>query len=154
MSETALPKGYTQDWLARASLEERHTAWRNAREKGGPQGEAIAAFISQSGLAYTPRGYLALDDPRVVRLHDIINSPDGVRACEAAVAAGQPALAGVDGLIQKALGPDYCGENGTTQTAGDYVANMMRPRGWIDAGQKPMPEGSVAKSARFFKRKA
>jgi hypothetical protein len=148
-----LPKWFTPEWLEKSTLEQRHTAWRNAREKGGPEGDALAEAIKASGLPYVPPGYLSMDDPRVIRMHEIVNSPDARKRCQAAVEAGQPALAGVESDLQSALGPDYCGENGATMTAGAFVAEVMRSQGYVDAGQRQMPEGSTAKTARFFTRR-
>ena len=148
-----LPKWFTPEWVANSTLEQRHNAWRNAREKGGPEGKALAEAIENTGRPFTPAGYLSLDDPRVVQMHGIINSPGGRAKCIAAVEKGLPGLAGVEADIQAALGPDYGGHNGTTQTAGDFVANMIRSQGYVDDGQRKMPEGSTAKTARFFKRR-
>lgn len=148
-----LPPWFTAEWLASATTERRHTAWRNARDKGNDVGHALADAIENSGLPYTPRGFLTLDDPRVLKMSEIINSPEGHRKCIEAVQSGLPALAGVETDIQAAIGADYGGTNGTTMTAGDFVAKMIRSQGYIDAGQRKMPAGSTAKTARFFRLK-
>lgn len=61
-------------------------------------------------------------------------------------------MAGVDPMLSAALGSQYGGHD-TTSWAGTLVAEVMAEAGYIQTRKKPMPEGSVAKTAAFFERK-
>ena len=53
-------------------------------------------------------------------------------------------------MLNEALGVDYRGGNMATVTAGSLVGELMRSLGYKKVGQKPMPPGSVAKSASLW----
>lgn len=148
MSADELPKWFSLEKFAAMPIEQRYSTWRNAKESDRPGATALVEAIESSRIDYTPPGQLTRDDPRCVRMYDIIN--EGREKCIGAVAEGLPALAGVERDLQAGLGADYRGENGATNWAGFFVAEMIRSCGYVDAGQRNMPPGSTAKSARFF----
>ena len=145
---------YTEEKLASFSVSKRHELYKNAlveRANGNPEAQKIIDLLISSGLPYSESGGLSADDPVTIKIWGIVNSGDGIAAMKSAVAKGLPPMAGVDPLLSAALGVDYGGHNTATATAGDFVANKMRQLGFKDTGkQRDMPQGCVAKSARFF----
>ncbi len=145
-----LPGGWTLQKLKAKTPEERHNVWRNAMARKTPEGLALAQFIEASGLAFAPSGGISMSDPRVLEMRGIIDSPEGRDACVAAVKAGRPALAGVEPLIVAQMGARYGSFSQMTLTAGGIVGEIMPSLGYRKEGQRPMPPGSVAKTAAFW----
>jgi hypothetical protein len=63
---------------------------------------------------------------------------------------GKPALCGVEPLLTKELGDQYGPHDQGTMNAGYIVGELMRYRGYRDAGPRPCPKGSVEKTAMFW----
>ncbi|WP_426039935.1 hypothetical protein [Brevundimonas sp. DC300-4] len=145
-----LAGGWTLEKLQAKTPEERFNVWTNARAKGTPEADDLAAFIESSGLNYTPTGGISMSDPRVIEMREIIESPAGQAACLAATAGGLPALAGVEPMIVERMGVRYGQFSMMTVTAGSIVGGMMLSKGYTIESQKKMPEGSVAKTAAFW----
>jgi hypothetical protein len=103
-----------------------------------------------AGLPFSDDACLTLDDPITVKMHEIINSKEGRAAAIAATQVGLPAMAGVDPLLQVALGVDYGPHNMGTATAGGLVGELMTSLGYRNTGQKELPAGCVAKTAAMW----
>jgi hypothetical protein len=145
-----LPAGWTLEKLQAKTPEERFNAWSNARGKGTPEALRLVRFIQDSGLDYHPSGGISLSDPRVIEMKEIIESPEGRKACLEALAEGLPALAGVEPLIVAQMGARYGAFSQMTLTAGGLVAEVMTALGYRKAPARKMPPGSVAKTAAFW----
>lgn len=153
MENDKLAGGWTRAKLAALTSVERHNVWKNCRTKGTPDTMALAAVIEDLGLPYSDPAALKNDDPVTIKIHEIVNSPAGRAACIKATEQGLPAIAGVDAMLNAALGVDYRGENMATHTAGSIVGELMRSQGYVHAGQKALPPGCVAKTGAFWKRR-
>jgi hypothetical protein len=152
MTET-LAGGWTLEKLKAQTPEQRYNLWTNARRIGTPEALKLALFIESSGLNYAERGGISMTDPRVIEMWEIINSPGGRRACVEANDKGLPALAGVEPLIIAKMGERYGSFSQMTVTAGSLVAEVMYGLGYKKGPSRPMPEGSVAKTAVIWLRK-
>jgi len=150
MDEELLAGGWTKTKLTAKTAEERHAVWKNARTKGTPEALALVRVIEELGLPYSDPAALKMDDPVTIKMHEIINSPAGRAACIKATSEGLPAIAGVDSMLNATLGVEYRGGNMATHTAGALVGEMMRSQGYLHGGQRPLPEGSVAKIGAFW----
>lgn len=147
---TPLAGGWTLEKLQARTAEERFNVWSNAKTKGTPEADELASFIESSGLDYAPSGGISMSDPRVLEMRDVIESSEGQAACLQATTNGLPALAGVEPLIVERMGDRYGRFSMMTVTAGSIVGELMLGKGYKIAGQKKMPEGSVAKTAAFW----
>lgn len=143
---------WTNEALAALAQEDRHTVWTHAKKGGHTD---LIKRIEESGLPYgDPKG-LKLDSFVGREMEIIIFSQAGRDAGVAATLNGHPALALIEPLLVAALGKAYTQQKGATEQAGYLVANMMENNGYIKTETKrKMPEGSVAKTAEFFKRKS
>ena len=142
--------GWTLEKLAARSAEERYTVWRNALKQGTPEAMQLAQFIEASGLDFAEKGGISMSDPRVLEMRDIIESPEGRKACIDAVAKGLPALAGVEPMIVAKMENRYGAFSQMTVTAGSIVGELMPTLGYRISGQRKMPAGSVAQTAAFW----
>ena len=142
-----LAGGWTLAKLQARSSEDRFNIWENARRQGTEAALTLAKFIEDSGLDYAPKGGISMSDPRVIEMNDIITSKDGRKACVAAADSGRPALAGVEPLIKNQMGSRYNSGSQITVTAGSLVGMLMYSLGYAKGPPRPMPEGSIAKSA-------
>jgi hypothetical protein len=147
MMEGTLAGGWSFETLQAKSAEERFTVWENARRIGSPEALELARFIEASGLEYAPTGGISMTDPRVLEMDEIITSQEGRVACLSAVEQGSPALAGVEPLIRERMGSRYGGFSQMTNTAGTLVGLLMYSLGYEKGPSRPMPAGSVAKTA-------
>ena len=145
-----LAGNWTRAKLRGKTAAERYTIWEHAKRKATPDTLHLAATIEALGLPYGPDGGISMDDPRVLEMRDIIESPEGREACLEKTRAGQPALAGVEPMLVKAMGARYGGFSQITVTAGSIVGELMRSEGYDVVGQRKMPPGSVAKTAAIF----
>ncbi len=147
-----MAKEWTLERLKAMTAADRHTLYKNACAKAHtPEGAAMKAMIEQAGLPYSDDTSLNWEDPITLKMHEIINSPTGRDAALAATAAGEAAMAGVDPLLQVALGVDYGAHNQGTNTAGSIVAHLMRSLGYQNAGKKALPAHCVAKTAETWR---
>jgi hypothetical protein len=138
---------WTIEKLAAMPVAKRHQLYKNAKKAGGAESLALALLLEQSGLPLSDNTPVRGDDPLVIRMHEIINSDEGVRRMLAAIDGGSPPLAGVDPLIAASLGVDYGKHNETTSWAGQLVWEKMSSLGYKKAGQRSLPDGCVARSA-------
>jgi hypothetical protein len=141
-------KVWTLDELKNISVHDRAEIYRNACRLGHtPEGAALKQLLERAGLPFSEDGCLTMDDPITIKMHEVINSREGRAAAVASVARGEPALAGIDPMLQVALGSDYGSHNMGTTTAGSLVGELMQSLGFKKTGQKPMPPHCVAKTA-------
>jgi hypothetical protein len=110
----------------------------------------IVDLIIGSGLPTKEGGGLCREDPRILKIKELAYSEEGMSAAEQAVREGIPPLAGVDRIIFRELGKAY-GEFDTTDWSGTYVAEMMRSKGYADAGKnKALPKDCIARTGLMF----
>ena len=137
--------------LKRMLPTERQALWQNAKRRiESPEARAIIELIEASGLDYRANESVRLDDAIGRAMQNVIFSPEGRAAALKAAEQGLPALAGVDPLLQAALGANYGKHNEATVQAGYLVANLMRQAGYDDGPSKPLPSGCVAVSGMLF----
>lgn len=148
-----MKKTWTHDELAKLPQERRAAMYDNALRVGGPDGEALAKLIEESGLGYRNPNCPDERDPITRKINDVVCSEKGREAALLAADQGLPAMAGIDPLLQEALGPDYGKHNLTTAIAGDRVAYLMREMGFREDGSRPLPEACKARTAMLFVRK-
>lgn len=145
-------KTWTLEEIAKLPQERRAAMYDNALRVGGPEGTALAKLIEDSGLTYRNPTCPSDNDPIMRRIEEVVFSDEGRKAAITATDQGLPAMAGIDPLLQQALGKNYGKHNLTTATAGDRVANLMREMGFREAGSRSLPNGCVAKTAMLFVR--
>jgi len=108
-------------------------------------------LLENAGLPYSEGACLAMDDPITLKIGDLLNSKEGMKALIATTEAGLPAIAGIDRTLSQTLGVDYRGHNMSTATAGSLVAARMRQLGYRNSGKKgKLPSGSVAMTGEIF----
>ena len=134
------------------TAEARRTLHRNASKLDTEGARLVVKLITENRLLASASGGLPHEDPVVLAMESVITSDEGRAAAKAATDAGLPAMAGVDPLLRKYVGNDY-GSFDTTSWAGTFVAAEMETMGYRQTRKKPMPPGSVAKTAAFFERR-
>jgi hypothetical protein len=143
-----MTKKWTPEELAAMSVHKRADLYANAcRLAHTPDGAALKKEIEDIGLPYSEDACLTMDDPITIKIHEVINSPEGRAAAIAATKDGLPAMAGIDPMLQVALGVDYGAHNMGTATAGGLVGELMTSLGYKKAGSKALPPHCVAKTA-------
>lgn len=153
MSNQIFAGGWTIEKLTALTVQKRHNVWKNARTRSEPDAIELVHVIEELGLPYSDSAALTMDDPVTIKMWEIINSDIGKAACIKATADGLPAIAGVDSLLNDALGIDYRGENMATVTAGSLVGELMRSLGYVRGNQRPLPSGSIAKTGAFWEKR-
>lgn len=143
-----MAKNWTPEELAAMSVHDRANLYRNAsRLAHTPDGAALKKLLEEAGLPFSDDACLTMDDPITIRMHEVINSPEGRAAAVAATKDGLPAMAGIDPMLQVALGVDYGAHNMGTATAGGLVGELMTSLGYKKASSKALPPHCVAKTA-------
>ncbi len=150
MTDKQLPGNYTVEKLKAMEPEKLYTLWKNAKASSVPGAKDLADAIADLGTLSFMEGGMPLDSPAAIQMHEIINSEAGVAACISATDRGEPALAGVDKQIKTALGDEYCAINQGTHTAGHFVGEMMRSKGYAISKRAAMPDGCEAKGAAVW----
>lgn len=146
-----MAKQWSVEELRAMPIHSRHELYKNACRLGHTEtGAALKSLIEASGLPFSDAACLTDDDPITLKMTDVVFSKEGRDAAVQATAAGLPAMAGVDPLLQAALGVDYGAHNMGTATAGDIVGRLMRSLDYKKAGQKAMPPHCVAKTAAMW----
>jgi hypothetical protein len=146
-----MAKQWTLDDLKLLSVRDRADLYKNACRLGHtPQGASLKRLCEEAGLPFSEDGCLTQDDPIYIKMHEIIYSKDGRDAAVAATKVGLPAMAGIDALLQVALGVDYGPHNMGTATAGGIVGELMHSLGYRKVGQRPLPANCVAKTAAMW----
>ncbi len=141
--------GWTKEQIEALSPEKRETLFDNARAKGTPEAQQIIDIMIEHDLLVRSGGGLPRDHPTIQTIEEVIRSDEGRAAGKEASDQGLPAMAGVDHMLTAELGARY-GDHDTTSWAGTLMAEVMNEAGYVQTKKKPMPEGSVAKTAAFF----
>jgi hypothetical protein len=146
-----MPKQWTIDDLEALSVHDRATLYKNAtRLAHTPEGAALRQLLQEAGLPFSEEGMLAANDPITLKMHEIIFSPEGRAAAVAATKASMPALAGVEPMLQEALGVDYGPHNGGTVIAGSFIGELMTSLGYLKNGRKSLSPSCKAKTAAMW----
>lgn len=140
---------WTKEKIEDLPPEKREALFNNARAKGTEEAQMIIDLMVEHDLLITSGGGLPREHPTIQEMEEIIRSDIGRKAGKEASDQGLPAVAGVDHMLKEALGDRY-GKHGTTTWAGFLMAEVMNEAGYVETRKKPMPEGSVAKTAAFF----
>tara|TARA_R110002073_G_scaffold31592_1_gene96759 strand:+ start:737 stop:1210 length:474 start_codon:yes stop_codon:yes gene_type:complete len=150
MTSDQLPGKLTIEKLEQMTVKERENLWINARSKDTEEANFLVTVIESLGLPYSEDGGMKLNSPIAIKMRELIDSREGRRRCIEATKNDMPALAGLDKELNELLGVDYRGGNAATQTAGYFVGEVMRSLGYTIKDRRPMPPGSVAKTAAFW----
>jgi len=142
---------FTVAQLKSMSAEQRATLYRNAVKVGTSDARAIIDQMLEHNLLVNHTGGFPHEHPVILRIEEIVRSPEGKAAAKQAADNGLPALAGVDPMLREALGDDYSGLFDTTSWAGTFVADEMRKLGYKQDGERPL-KYCVAKSGAFFRK--
>ena len=143
-------KEWSDDELRGYTNQQIQNLFRRAKELShDPDAEKLANQIVRLDLLKDDSGGLPFDHPIMVEIADICSLPEAVDEAVHAAEKGLPPLAGMEHRIVEALGDKY-GTHYTTHHAGRCIADEMMARGWVKSTQKPMPEGTVARSATTF----
>jgi hypothetical protein len=149
-----MAKEITVEALRGMTVHKRHALYKNACRLGHTaEGAALKKMIEEAGLPYSEAAALRGDDPITLKMHEIIWSPAGKQAALAATEAGEAAMAGIDPLLQIALGSDYGAHNMATNRAGVITGELMQSLGYRQRAQIPLPANCVAKSATAWVRR-
>lgn len=141
--------GWTKERIEALPPAKREALFDNARSKGTPEAQQIIDLMLEHDLLVRAGGGLPRDHPVIQEMEEIIRSDEGRKAGKQASDQGLPAMAGVDHMLMKALGSQY-GSHDTTSWAGTFMAEVIAEAGYVQTSRKPMPAGSVAKTAAFF----
>jgi hypothetical protein len=119
----------TELQLLAMTPEQRMTVRSRAVKLGGPIGNATVALIDSLNLPLSSGG-ISKDHPLYREMQEIVWSAEGKAAAVHTVEEGLPALAGIDPLLQKAMGDRYGREYQGTMNAGYIVCELMRFLGY------------------------
>lgn len=148
-----MPKQITAEQIASYTVNERHALYRNCLERiENPEAVRLVELIVQSGLEYRKTKEIAHGDPEMRAIEIIANMTANEPLMLDAIARGIPPLQLLEPQIVAKLGADYNGKNGGTIAAGYLIAKRLYALGYEKAQSKPMPPGSVAKTAATFKK--
>lgn len=143
-----MAKKWTLEELMGMSVHQRAELYKNASRLGDtPEGAELKSQIETAGLPYSDDAALKGDDPITLAMIKVVYSPEGREAAITATKAGEAAMAGVDPLLQVALGVDYGPHNMGTVRAGEIVGALMRSLGYKKGPIKDLPPHCVAKTA-------
>ena len=143
-------KAPTDKQLKAMSPEDRMTVRNRAARLDNEIGRSTVALIDSLDLPLSSGG-MAADHPLYREMQEVAWSAEGKAAAVAAVARGQPAMAGVDPLLQKAMGERYGRDYQGTANAGYIVGEVMRFLGYKKVGEAVLPGGCVAKTAATWR---
>lgn len=144
----------TPEKITAMSTDDRTTLYANCmRAANSADAIAIVEMIVASGLPYAGKKQISHGDPEMRAIEIIVNSPSNEPALLDAVSKGTPPLASIEPLIIKKLGAQYSGENGGTVAAGYLIAKRLYALDCEKGPSRPMPPGSVAKTAATFRKK-
>jgi hypothetical protein len=144
-------KSPTETQLRAMTPEERMTVRSNAVRLGGEIGDATVGLIDSLNLPLSSGG-MSEDHPLYREMQKVVWSAEGKAAAIEAVDKGQPAMAGIDPLLQKVMGDRYGREYQGTVNAGYIVGELMRFLGYDKKGEADLPSGCVAKTAATWRR--
>jgi hypothetical protein len=140
---------WTLEKLRNLSLKQREALFDNAREKDTPEAREIISLMVDNDLLVREGGGLPREHPIIQHMEEVIRSDQGRAAARQAAEQGLPAMAGIDPLLQAALGAAY-GHHDTTSWAGTLTAEIMAEAGYVQTRKAPLPPACVAKTAAYF----
>ena len=143
-------KAPTEMQLRAMSPSQRMTVRTNAAKLDNELGRATVALIDSLHLPLSSGG-MSPSDPLYIEMEGIAWSAEGKAAAIAAVAAGLPALAGLDPLLQKSMGSRYGHDYQGRENAGYAVAQVMRHLGYEKTGEAKLPPGCIAGSGATWR---
>lgn len=146
----------TLEQLMAMPLEEFQKLYVNAcrlAAEGNAEAIALKLRMDNSGRPCTNESNINYRDETAREMAAIIWRNESNAAMLESTERGEPALAGIEPTLQRELGDDYRSQNYGTVLAGKVVGERMRALGYVKAGQKPMPPGSVATTAETWKRR-
>jgi hypothetical protein len=107
---------WTLEKLQLLTLKQREALFDNARSKDTPEAREVIAMLVDNDLLVREGGGLPRDHRTIQLMEHVIRSDAGRTAAKGAAEQGLPAMAGIDPLLQAALGGDY-GQHDTTSWA-------------------------------------
>lgn len=140
---------WTLERVRSLTVKQREALFDNARAKDTPEAQQIISLMVDNDLLVREGGGLPREHPTIQRMEEVIRSDEGRAAAKHAADQGLPAMAGIDPLLQAALGAAY-GQQDTTSWAGTLTAEIMAEAGYVQTRKSPLPPGCVAKTAAFF----
>ena len=140
---------WTLEKLRALNLTQREALFDNARAKDSPEARTIISLLVDNDLLVRKGGGLAREHPTIQLMEEVIRSDEGRSQAKRAADEGLPAMAGIDPLLQAALGAAY-GQHDTTSWAGTLTAEIMAEAGYVQTRKAPLPLDCVAKTAAFF----
>jgi hypothetical protein len=147
-----MPVEWTPDKLRAKSPKEIQILYTRASGLDDEAAFKLTEMILDNGLLVGTSGGLPFDHPDMLEIEAICGDPEAVSEALAASESGLPALAGMEYRLINSLGDRY-GPNYTTNHAGRCIKEGMLDHGWMGTVQRPMPVGSIAKSATVFVKK-
>ena len=138
--------------IKKKSPKEIQALYRNAKSKESVEAQNIVSLIIENDLFTEESGGLPFDHPVMLEIEEICALPEAVSEALEAANKGIPPLAGMEYRLVAALGDDYGGHY-TTHHAGRCIGAAMLDLGWKQAGMKPMPKDSVARTATVYVKK-
>jgi hypothetical protein len=144
--------GWTRSKLRERSQNERYAIWKRAKALHSAEGNHLARAIELLGLPYAEPEALIGDDPLLMKMKEIMASPEARSAAIESTLDGLPAMAGIDSLLHEKLGEDYRLNEAAPPTAQRLVAELMSGLGYVEAGVKDLPGRHVARTGVFWKR--
>ncbi len=140
---------WTKERLEALTHKQTNILYENAMKNGSEEAEGILELIARHGLLERLGGGHERTHRVVQAIEKLVRSEAGVQAAVQAAEGGEAPMAGVDPLLQEAVGPDY-GHRDTTVWAGWAVKEEMEAVGWRHEGRKKLPANCKAKTAAFF----
>jgi hypothetical protein len=138
---------YDDDTLISYPADKIRNLFANCQRSDSDDARVILDQIERLGLLTKSMEGMRMSDPTFIRMEEIINSEEGTAAIKAAIARGEPGLAGIEPVIVAELGDRYGARDMGTVNAGWLVGQLMMSAGYNKGPARKMPPGSVAKSA-------
>ena len=144
-----MPMPWTLERLKELSTVKLESLFRNALANPGTDADEVVELVLANDMLPRVGGGLKRSHPYIQKIESICRSDAGNAAAVAAAETGEAPMAGVDPLLEEALGAPY-GNYDTTGWAGSFVAEEMEALGWRRQGRKNLPPTCVAKTAALF----
>lgn len=140
---------WTLEKLQALPLNKREALFDNARSLDTPEAREVISLLVDNDLLVREGGGLPREHPTIQQMEEVIRSDQGRSEAKRAAELGLPAMAGIDPLLQAALGSVY-GQHDTTSWAGTLTAEIMAEAGYVQTRKAPLPLDCVAKTAAYF----
>lgn len=142
------------DELKVMSLRDLQDLYQNSLKH--PEGHYYLNMIDEHDLLDRKNRSLDFNDPVYLDMRRIAKTDKFGEAAEDAVRRGDPALSGVDSIFREHFGNKYSDayQRGTIMSAGFVVAEVMRKKGYMEAGTGRCPDGCTAKEGLLWRKKS